>query len=295
MLSLILTVALPTLGAIGGVHGDSHGPPIMDTHRGGAIAVECGANDEDVRQLLRDVAVTPREAWASGRIDYWRNHRVDLTPIFIRLLNEKGQEEGLVDPRGGEGSEATILAWIGYLGTEKGVEYLIGLCKTSLDEGVYSQDTMYDIGFVLEGLGFSGDDRALDLLFRMQADEYWRPEGGPTVQMEAIEGAMSADEHNRYVRYKLKEYAIRAIAWSGTPRALRALASGNGVNPQFANDLEKYFDIAARTRAGILLYPELVGQKLARDKKKLLKSIYKEYGKTYKAVKVTHDNKRMRN
>ncbi|MCP4641915.1 MAG: hypothetical protein GY851_15850 [bacterium] len=218
-------------------------------------------------------AQAPQQAWAAGRFDFWRKSGIDLVPLLVHL----GSESDLPMVSEFPLSKYVVFSWLGHLADEEAVEFLLELVDSAFEEGIRSRHDVHYLMYLFNCLGCSGHAKALEFLFNAQSREFW--EGtGPNFELPAIEGAMTSEEHAAMRRRMLRESALQAIAASGTERALKALATGQGISPRFHDDLEYLFAVAARTSVGIPGFPENVGRSVPDDKLEALESVCERYG-----------------
>jgi len=110
-------------------------------------------------------------------------------------------------------------------------------------------------------LGWQGNKRALELLFKLASKEFWAqvtPDGIACADCDIIPGG-------NVITY-LRKQALSALAGSGTDEAIRAFATGEGLPADLSRSFPHRLDIAVYRKCDIIAIPDKLS-KLDRDKR----------------------------
>ncbi|MBN2308643.1 MAG: hypothetical protein JXR94_06705 [Candidatus Hydrogenedentes bacterium] len=144
------------------------------------------------------------------------------------------------------------LAWLGKTRDPHGVpvmEEILALTQAkTLDPDEYSL-----LHGAIYALGYSGNDHALDLLFKMATRAHWEAQGSVPVCPQR----KNADTQQESLR-RLRVWASGAIAASGTERAIHAFATGEGIDEDRLRHCPFELDIAVYRKCGIERIPDKI-------------------------------------
>lgn len=293
MLMLVVVIALAARDAVGEADPKLKPCPAPSEQYEATIAFvrEQGFTQEDADALWQALQRAPQPAWGQGQSACPREDFVWAVPLLIQIL---GEWQLPLAPMAEDAplSKARLYLWLGFLGHEEGVEHLLERARTTLQKGVQSPEQASCLRELLLALGYSRNDAGLDFLFDVQSDSYWVGPGAPSICIPAIDGGASAEEIAEGYRNSLMGSAVLAIAWSGTGRALRAFAEGKAINSLFADEMDYFFGLCARTSIGIQGFPENVGKALEPNEERQLEAVYREYGKRYVPKEVREETHR---
>ncbi|MGI6459247.1 MAG: hypothetical protein ACOX5J_03990 [Candidatus Hydrogenedentales bacterium] len=240
------------------------------------MAIQAGLREPDSSvlafELSRSSVYPPRQDY----VEYFEQTSFGLFPFLktIVLIDELRFERR---PYWRSGiSRLTVLNWIALCKDVDSSKWLVGFVEDQMKGPIETQDDVDRISGLLYALGYDGGDKTLDILFWFQSKETWLTD--PPIQIGAIaDTPESREEIIRTLRYA----ALAGLALSGSDRALRTFATGQGL----AEDLsafESMFDTAAHARLGMYNIPWHYKRGLDPGVEEKLRAIYEKYDMEYR-------------
>ncbi|MCP4641068.1 MAG: hypothetical protein GY851_11570 [bacterium] len=210
--------------------------------------------------------------------EYWARQEHSIVPFLVHLLNDsdlppKPDEDHLV-------CQLDVLDWLALLGDEEGTAALLTYANKVVERPIRTWDERRYLRELIAILGNTRDDRALDILFGIQRETYWQPGSGPTPDLPMSPGS-PFDSGREMALSNLRYDAARAIAFSGTERAVAALGTGQGIHPSVGPSLDEFFEVAVRTHVGVVGAPEWRDRDLSKDEAVQVRRVYEQYGKEF--------------
>ncbi len=246
---------------------------------------ENGLSEEQLNLLASDLRMPIWADELGGTIERWKSADVDLIPILVTLTEQREPPLLGSSPEQLEVYVRRVYRWLGLLGDERASDHLLRMTDEALAKGVSSKEEAALLGNLFIALGFSGSDKAVDLLWKAQTDAFWQGEEAPVIDLPAYD-TRTAEQATREYMESLRSYAFRALATTRSERVLHALATGEGLNPRFADEFDVEFKYAARRCAGVVGDPERYGIALSQERDEKLRAIYEKHGKEYKPTPV---------
>ncbi len=253
--------------------------PVPDWYS--TLCHEIGLTDDQMQMLLHSLTMPAWTARPDGYMKRWQRSGIDIIPILIGLSEQRDPPLWELGPDSIGVRPTVVVRWLGAFRDERATNHLMQKARQMLDQGITSPDEEYDLGRLLSALGNSGSNDAENFLLTLQTDEFWQVESAPQIDIPAVE-TLSTGEMNERCKSSLKQYAFSALAKTGSERVLHALATGEGLNPCFADQFSYSFKEAARRNVGIVGYPEVLGIPLSAENHRELRAIYRKYDKEYK-------------
>ena len=243
-------------------------------------AQDYGMSVEDAELLVGDIWRSATVIHASGLHEHWREQKVDLVPFLVELLEEDGFPRG-PRPSSREFSEIDVMRYLARFRDARGNAFLVKRVNKTLQEAVRTEQAVDFLCDLLVVLGTSQGENGLDILFRVQSEEFWKSNEAPEVEAKAIAGVLSKERRRESMIRRIRTSAIDALAISGTQRAVHAFGTGEGISTCFEDSLNEYFRMAVRYYVGVFKSPEHYGNPLPPEKIEQIEAIYQKYGKTY--------------
>lgn len=256
-------------------------------------ALQRGLENDDLHDLMGKIQ--------EGRFDErdlntckeaWQAKEVDFVKFLRELVEDDVLPEGKNEDRGF--SQIDILEILALEKDTAVIKWIVLHARESLTnklaEPIRSRDDEFYVCGLLRVLGKTRREEAIDILLDVQSESFWSGEGAPRIDMEMLLGGeITSERENVRALRAIRTEAVQAIAESGTERAIKILATREGIAPDLHQivDLEEYFRVAVRRHVGLYetISRERYGVELPAEKLAEIKKIYARYGKTYEPVK----------
>ncbi len=208
-------------------------------------------------------------------VEYWEERDFDLLPFLISIAQMEELPFSSLPRSAPEVSQLNVLKWIALCSNPDSTAWLLGYVGERMNKPIETHHDLTQLMDILTVLGLARKDNALDLLFGIQAKKEWRDDASIRIDE-------SAPDSKESIVYNLRKAALLGIAVSGTDRALRAFATGEGL----ADDMGTFddeFSTAAHARFGIYDLSWHYQNGLAPEVEAELKALFDKYHMKYRA------------
>lgn len=246
-------------------------------------SLKYGAKTEEAarRLVFLEMEICPMDPpYLRAKVATWKSEGIRVVPLIIHLLESKDLWRISSGSAGNRRAlcHATLLQWLAASADPRATDYLIRFAERQLERPLQSEADLSFLRELFLALGVDGSDPALDILFNIIRKDSRDPI--PDVSAIVEDRGYSTDP-----KKDLKAYAVNALEYSGTKRAMHAFATGEGI-PHFLASHEGYLDgcFKRTVRAYVGLYgmpPEWYGEELPQEKLAIMEGLYKQYGKEY--------------
>ena len=215
-----------------------------------------------------------------------REEKADAIPFLLALLH-RPELPVVGTPRRQNISQLTVVWWLVVSDDARALEPVLAIVQQHIKEPVDSARAYGEHYSWIHVLAEWKHDEVLDFLFKLQADGFLDGPDGPRIDIPPVPGgSLTSEELRKRTLNDLQCAALTVLSYSGSTRALKAFATGEGLNPRHKEEFPKCFRDAARVHVGIRDYPEFRGQALSEEREGALKAVYKEYSQNYIPVAV---------
>ena len=267
-------------------HGADSKPEGPDKELLAADAPKYGLTVEQARKLFDGIE---QSCFGAGVVWHTlkdlREEKADAIPFLLALLHRP--ELPVVGiPRRQNISQLTVAWWLVVSDDPRAFCPVLAAVQQHLKEPVDSTRASAEHSQWILVLSGWKHDEVLDFLFKLQADGFLDGPDGPHIDIPPVPGGSNSEELRKNELNDLQRVALTVLGYSGSERALKAFATGEGLNPRHSKEFPYWFRDAARVHVGIRGYPEQKGQALSKEEKGAIKDLYKKYGQKYILVKV---------
>ena len=241
-------------------------------------ALENGLELSDAYDLTIKLMGTSIDPPKRENVAYWEQKDFPFLGFLTQILETTDMPLSRPPYTRHHVSQITVLNWIAVSQHPECTDWLIKYAEELLKKPIESDEDVERLKGTLKALGYNGSEQALDMLFHMQSKRAW--ENGDCVDLKSYEG--SSRKSQQSIVFELRAAALTGIAFSGTERALKAFATGEGL----ADDMGRFdgeFCIAAHARFGLYNLSWHYQNGLAPEVEAELKSVYDKYHMEYRA------------
>ncbi len=237
-------------------------------------ALKFGAKDEESARRLVFVemeAYTMNPPAMRSQVRSWQRCGIKVVPFLIHLLEEMNLSRfsrsslGLSRPV----CQATLLQWLAAAEDTGGSEYVVSYAREQLKQPVRTRSDILFLREIFMALAIDRSEKALDILFNIQSQSFWKSEKAPRIEFGDSEHLTKTKLENRKAQNELMSFALTSLEYSGTRRAICAFATGDGIAEMFTSDrvlMDDCFKRAVRAHVGLYgVPPEWYGEELPEE------------------------------
>ncbi|GMV90932.1 MAG: hypothetical protein AMXMBFR82_07100 [Candidatus Hydrogenedentota bacterium] len=227
--------------------GFSHAQPVDTNSSSEHLALTQQERDE-VRSSLDRVTA---EVFADAIAKDYESKNLNISPFLETIVLDESES---VSTR----TQAIFL--LGQLEENSSTDVFIDIIDSRLKQEMMKDDIEL-IRCSMIALGWQGDKRALELLFKLASKEFWAqvtPDGIACADCDTI-------QEGNVITY-LRKQALSALAGSGTDEAIKAFATGEGLPADLSRSFPHRLDIAVYRKCDIIAIPDKLS-KLDQDER----------------------------
>ena len=180
-------------------------------------AQDYGMSVEDAELLVGDIWRSATVIHASGLHEHWREKKVDLVPFLVKLVQEDVLSPG-PRPSSREFSEIDVMRYLARFRDTRGNAFLVSRANEALQKAIRTEQEVDFLCDLLVVLGTSQGENGLDILFKVQSEEFWRSDEAPDVEAETDASVLSEERRRESMILRIRtscKRRSRSVAGAG--------------------------------------------------------------------------------
>lgn len=182
---------------------------------------------------------------ARARVKEYASKGVDIVPFLLGLRElgpESGKEAGI--------SQSTLVLWLALTHDQRANEHLLATYRELLQTPIRTRGERYFLIRMTYSLGLTNSEAAIDLLFRVQSDDFWESDSAPAIESAETDEGASISDVNDFIDH-IKGMALQALANTGSDRVVKALGTHEGIARSQLDVADALFRVAIESKEGL--------------------------------------------